>query len=158
MQLPQNSLARVCAGVIPARLVVVVVLVVLLLLLSSPVCCACRGDQAKAAVEAGGMTPSSRDMIENADQTDPVVQQFRKADLNNDGRLSQYEVKEMMIRQLGYDADEEYVASLLETFGEFDLDSDGTISLDEFGALFSHLGGMERVEAVAKEKERNVAK
>ena len=128
-----------------------------LLLLSSPVRCLCRGDQAKAAIEAGGMTPGSRDAIESADQNDPVVQQFRKADLNNDGRLSQYEVKEMMVRQLGYDADEEYVASLLETFGEFDADSDGTISLDEFEALFSHLGGMERVEAVAKAKERNVA-
>ena len=99
------------------------------------------------------MTPKSRGMIENADQSDPVVQQFRKADLNNDGKLSQYEVKRMMIKQLGYDVDGTYVTSLMEKFGDFDLDSDGAISLDEFEALFTHLGGMERVEAVAKQRD-----
>ena len=90
--------------------------------------------------------------MESADQDDPVVQQFRKADLNNDGKLSQYEVKTMMTRQLGYDVDDAYVTTLLETFGDYDLGSDGAISLDEFGPLFTHLGGMERVEAFAKEK------
>ena len=113
------------------------------------------GDQAKEAAAAGGMTPKSRDLIEGADQDNPVVQQFQKADLNNDGKLSQYEIKEMMITQLGYDADEAYVASLLEMFGDYDLDSDGAISLDEFEPLFNHLGGMERVKLVADEKERD---
>ena len=113
------------------------------------------GDQAKEAAAAGGMTPKSRGLIEGADQDDPILQQFQKADLNNDGKLSQYEIKEMMIAQLGYDADEAYVASLLEMFGDYDLDSDGAISLDEFEALFNHLGGMERVKIVEEEKERN---
>jgi Ca2+-binding EF-hand superfamily protein len=113
------------------------------------------GDQAKAAAAAGGMTPKSRSLMADADQDDPLVQQFRKADLNKDGKLSQYEIKQMMITQLGYEADEAYVASLLEEFGDYDLDSDGAISLDEFEALFNHLGGMERVNAVKKEKERD---
>ena len=101
------------------------------------------------------MTPKSRSLMADADQDDPLVQQFRKADLNKDGKLSQYEIKQMMITQLGYEADEAYVASLLEEFGDYDLDSDGAISLDEFEALFNHLGGMERVNAVKKEKERD---
>ena len=79
-------------------------------------CCSCSGDQAKAAAAAGGMTPHSRTLMEGADQDDPLVQQFQKADLNNDGKLSQYEIKEMMITQLGYDVDEAYVSSLLEQF------------------------------------------
>ena len=101
------------------------------------------------------MTPKSRSLVEGADQDDPVVQQFRKADLNNDGKLSQYEIKEMMVTQLGYETDEAYVSSLLEMFGAYDLDSDGAISLDEFEPLFTHLGGMERVEATARENARN---
>ena len=115
------------------------------------------GDQAKAAAAAGGMTPKSRSLMADADQDDPLVQQFRKADLNKDGKLSQYEIKQMMITQLGYEADEAYVASLLEEFGDYDLDSDGAISLDEFEALFNHLGGMKRVNAVSPQAaEHNV--
>eukprot|EP01043_Picozoa_sp_COSAG02_P040309 COSAG02_NODE_3251_length_7094_cov_3.932094_2_plen_461_part_00 len=109
------------------------------------------GDQAKEAAAAGGMTPKSRGLLKGADQDDPIVQQFQKADLNHDGKLSQYEIKEMMITQLGYDADEAYVASLLKMFGDYDLDSDGAISLDEFEPLFNHLGGMERAKLVASQ-------
>lgn len=113
------------------------------------------GDLATAATQAGGMTPGTRTQVEAADQDDPIVLQFRKADLNNDGKLSQYEMQQMMVSQMGYDVDANYVASLLELFADYDLDSDGAISLDEFEPLFSHLGGMERVELTLTEAERN---
>ena len=116
------------------------------------------GDQAKAAAAAGGMTPRTRTMVEEADQSDPLVQQFRAADLNNDGKLSQYEVKMMMTTTLGYDVEESYVSDLLQLFGDFDLDSDGAISLDEFGMLFEHLGGHERVAYTAKHSDPLMAK
>lgn len=45
-----------------------------------------------------------------------------------------------MMASLGYNVTDEYVAGVLDTFGAFDTNGDGRISLGEFPGLWAHLG------------------
>jgi hypothetical protein len=65
---------------------------------------------------------------------------FSTYDLNGDGKLSQYEVQQMM-ESMGYKAGESYVQQTMELFGQYDQNGDNSIDLDEFAQLWQHLGG-----------------
>jgi hypothetical protein len=65
---------------------------------------------------------------------------FSKYDLNGDGFLSPYEVQKMM-EDLGFRVDESYVQETMGAFGAYDSNGDNAIDLEEFPALWSHLGG-----------------
>ena len=65
---------------------------------------------------------------------------FRKYDTNGDGVLDQDEVAAMM-DDLDMEAEDSYVDGVLDVFGRFDTDGGGSIGLNEFPALWTHLGG-----------------
>ena len=69
-----------------------------------------------------------------------VSQAFAKYDTNGNGTLDSDEVLRM-IAGMGFDVDEEYVAGVMQIFGSFDHDERGAIEMDEFAALWEHLGG-----------------
>ena len=70
----------------------------------------------------------------------PLQETFDGFDLNKDGALDETEVKAMMGR-LGYKTSDDYVLQTMELFGEWDTSGDHLIQLDEFEALWNHLGG-----------------
>jgi Ca2+-binding EF-hand superfamily protein len=65
---------------------------------------------------------------------------FAKYDGDRDGMLNQAEVA-VMIDDLGYDVDANYVGGVMGLFGKFDRDQSGSVEIDEFAALWTHLGG-----------------
>jgi Ca2+-binding EF-hand superfamily protein len=73
-------------------------------------------------------------------------QVFERYDTNGDGVLDQNEVA-VMIDDIGYQVDDSYVGGVMDIFGRFDQDQNGTIDLGEFPRLWEHLGG----EALAPE-------
>jgi Ca2+-binding EF-hand superfamily protein len=74
-----------------------------------------------------------------AEAADPLYPTFQKYDLNNKGYLSQYEVKKMMAA-LDYRVTTDYMAGLMDLFGDFDKDADGVVQFAEFKKLWEHLG------------------
>lgn len=70
----------------------------------------------------------------------PLQDQFDKFDLNKDGVLDMDEVKAMM-GVLGYKTSDDYVAQTMDLFGDYDADGDGMVQIEEFEALWKHLGG-----------------
>ena len=76
---------------------------------------------------------------------------FELYDTNGDGVLDRDEVT-AMIDAIGYEVDSSYVGGVLEIFGKFDTDSDGTIDLTEFPRLWEHMGG----DPLAVEEEKRV--
>ena len=44
-----------------------------------------------------------------------------------------------MMEDIGYEADDDYIAGTLDVFGKFDTDGGGTIGMSEFAALWKHL-------------------
>ena len=76
---------------------------------------------------------------------------FELYDTNGDGVLDRDEVT-AMIDAIGYEVDSSYVGELMEIFGKFDTDSDGTIDLTEFPRLWEHMGG----DPLAVEEEKRV--
>ena len=57
---------------------------------------------------------------------DPLFATFKKYDLNAKGYLSQYEVRQMMAA-LDYKVSVDYMAGLMNMFGDFDQDADGVV-------------------------------
>ena len=80
----------------------------------------------------------------------PLWPLFERHDLNGDGVLSKHEVAQMM-SEMGYKAQDGYVRETMEIFGDFDSSGDHVIQLDEFGALWEHLGGELPAEAQAEQ-------
>ena len=90
---------------------------------------------------------------ENDDEValhDELVAIFAKYDLQKTGLLTHAEVNAMLL-DLGYETDDEYLNGLMQSFGQFDVNDDGLISLAEFGDLFEFVGGHERVAEVSTE-------
>ena len=85
---------------------------------------------------------SGMDAIVLGDHGMPQTAQsvFRKYDTNGDGVLDQDEVAAMM-DDLDMEAEDSYVDGVLDVFGRFDTDGGGSIGLNEFPALWTHLGG-----------------
>ena len=79
----------------------------------------------------------------------PLWPLFERHDLNGDGVLSKHEVAQMM-SEMGYKAQDGYVRETMEIFGDFDSSGDHVIQLEEFGALWEHLGGELPAEAQAE--------
>ena len=66
---------------------------------------------------------------------DATAAVFAKYDASGAGALGDDDLLRLL-HDLGYDADAEYLATLVSEFGRFDTNSDGLISLSEFPGLF----------------------
>ena len=93
------------------------------------------------ALVAGGWSEASWEAGNEA----PVhVQQlwdvFNVYDINRDGVLDQREVA-AMFDAIGYEVDSSYVGGVMDIFGQFDGDGNGSIHMTEFQSLWEHLGG-----------------
>lgn len=89
----------------------------------------------------GTVEPTTVDNTQvDARREHPFWDLFSTHDLNGDGKLSQYEVQQMML-SMGYKAEESYVQQTMERFGQYDHNGDNSIDLDEFAQLWQHLGG-----------------
>ena len=51
-----------------------------------------------------------------------------------------------MIVSIGYEMDGDYLKSVLEMFGKYDVDGSGGIEFSEFASLWVHLGGDDSTE------------
>jgi Ca2+-binding EF-hand superfamily protein len=72
---------------------------------------------------------------------DTMEEAFNRFDTNNDGMLDKWEVT-AMIEAVGYQGQGENLAhDTLAIFGRYDLDQNGTISMEEFPALWKYIGG-----------------
>ena len=63
---------------------------------------------------------------------------FDRFDLDGDGRLSEYEIEQMLV-SLNYAIDGAYVQEVMRLFGSLDKDQSGFIERDEFAALAAQL-------------------
>ena len=78
--------------------------------------------------------------VSHETRANPLYSRFLEFDQNNKGWLSQFDVAQMMAR-LGFKAEPDYLAKLMELFGTFDESGDDRLSFEEFVQLWDHLGG-----------------
>jgi Ca2+-binding EF-hand superfamily protein len=72
---------------------------------------------------------------------DTMEEAFNRFDTNNDGVLDKWEIT-AMIEAVGYQGPGENLAhDTLAIFGRYDLDRNGSISMEEFPALWKYIGG-----------------
>ena len=88
----------------------------------------------------GGVTSKSDGALEAIPQSHPLRDTFLRYDKNGEGHISEFEVS-MMMQDLGYEVESEYVAGVMRSFASWDEDGDGVLGFDEFVQLWAHLDG-----------------
>ena len=110
------------------------------------------GDEFEVSVD-DDPTPETSTVASHGNGGDAELREvFSKYDLQKTGQLTNAEVNAMLV-DLGYETNDEYLNGLMDSFGQFDDNDDGMISLAEFGELWEFVGGHNRLAHVNTEHE-----
>ena len=69
------------------------------------------------------------------------------------GFLTRHDIA-LMMKEMGYAADEDYLSQVVDLFKSFDADDDGIVEFNEFKLLWEHLGGEDALQASSDPQAR----